>query len=109
MIALIFVPADRLGRFWPYVDGQRITKRSTRQPFYDGARALAAAGYAPETQLDARHQGSDIVAMRSSLGEAARWTVAERDRNGLRRELWRPSPMGDSSTEGATEDSVGED
>ena len=45
--------------------------RPTRQPRLDGARALLALGYAPETAITARHAGSDTIAMRSTVGEAA--------------------------------------
>jgi hypothetical protein len=66
-----------------------ITK-PTRQPFFDGARALLALGYPPETAIQSRHQGSEVVAMRSTVGEAAKWTIKERDRGGLRKERWQP-------------------
>jgi hypothetical protein len=109
MITLVLVPADRLGRFWPYVDGRRLTKRSTRQPFYDGARALAAAGHHPETTLEARHQGNDIIAMRSTIGEAAKWRIEESDSDGLRRRPWSPYETGIHSRQVAPENSAGED
>jgi hypothetical protein len=71
--------------------GDRVLCRS-RQPFFDAGRALLAGGSPPETALEARHTGSDIVAMRSTVGEAAKWTIEERDRGGMRRIPWKPHP-----------------
>lgn len=86
---LVPLPASP-GRYKATVGGEELCR--SRQPFYDAARALLAEGYAPETVLEARHQGSDIVAMRGTVGEAAKWTVQERDRGGLRRVPWKPHP-----------------
>ena len=47
--------------------------------------------------------GSDIVAMRSTVGEAAKWTVKERERGGLSRELWEPRQSAHSSPPGVPE------
>jgi hypothetical protein len=66
------------------LDGVRLTN-ATRQPFYDGARALLAAGVAPDTHLTASHAGASTVALQSTVGEAAKWSVAERDSGGLKR------------------------
>lgn len=63
--------------------------RST-QPFLTAARALLAEGYASDLVLEARHAGSPIVALRSTIGEAARWMIEETDRGGLRKRRWRP-------------------
>lgn len=93
-IDLVLVPLPATpGRYsvrWP--GGVRVLVRSSRQPLLDAARELLAVGYPPETVLTTRHQGSDIVAQRSTVGEAAKWTIKERDRGGLRRELWQPHP-----------------
>ena len=76
---------------------------TSREPFYSAARVLLAGGLDPETALEAQHKGSPIVAMRCKLGEAAKWTVRERDRGGLRRELWQPMPDAVSSIRGGGE------
>ena len=55
-----------------------------------------------ETIITARHAGSDIVGMRSPVGEAVRWTVEERDRGGLRKVLWKPYEKANSSDGGAS-------
>jgi hypothetical protein len=91
VIALVLHPVPgRPGAHDAMHGGRRLCR--SRQPFLDGARALLAAGVAPETVLEARHRGSAIVALRSTVGEAARWTIEESDRDGLRRRLWRPRP-----------------
>ena len=46
------------------------------------------------------------MAMRSTVGEAAKWTVEERESHGLRRVLWRPHPMAHSSGQGETKDAL---
>jgi hypothetical protein len=71
--------------------------RVSRQPFLDAARALLRAGLAPASEMQARHRGSAVIAMRYTVAAAAKWTVKERDRGGLRREMWQPCEMGHSS------------
>ena len=58
---------------------------TSRQPFFDGARVLLAEGVEPATVYEARHQGSTRVAMRSTVGEAAKWTVTVSDTGGLQK------------------------
>jgi hypothetical protein len=88
MIGLILEPAGP-GRYRPLLDGAAITK-PTRQPLLDAARVLLAPGYPADTPITARHVGSDVIAMRSTVGEAARWTIEEPDRGGLRKRPWMP-------------------
>ena len=59
-----------------------------------------AEGAPPDAMLEARHVGSTIVAMRAPLGQAALWSVAERDRGGLRRAAWRPPETGPRPSRG---------
>jgi hypothetical protein len=91
VIELILVPVKRRPGHYDAMLGPRRLCRS-HQPFLDAARVLLAEGVAPEAVLDARHQGSAIVAMCSTVGEAAKWTIVERDGQGLRREPWHPRP-----------------
>ena len=88
MIELVLVPAG-IGRYVATLDGRAIVK-PTRQPFFNAARALLAMGHDPATVLEARHRGSAIVAMRSAIGEAAKWTIKETDRGGLQKRRWEP-------------------
>lgn len=46
-------------------------------PFFNGARALLEMGYSPEEELTAQHSGQDFIAMRSTIGEAAKWAIRE--------------------------------
>jgi hypothetical protein len=56
------------------------------------------------TPLEAKHAGSEIVAMRSTVGEAARWMVEERDGEALRKTRWRPIGEGARRREPSGED-----
>lgn len=98
-IEIVIAPASNPGTYWPVVDGKRLT-RATRQPFFDGARALLADGVSPDVPLISRHEGSQTIAMQSTVGEAARWSVSESDRGGLRRQLWKPFENGRHSRAG---------
>jgi hypothetical protein len=58
-------------------------------------------------QHAARHAGSDVVAMRSTVGEAARWRIEERDcigRGLLNKRRWEPFPNAPASPLGAPRD-----
>jgi hypothetical protein len=46
-------------------------------PFFTSARVLIAAGVDPATPLTMRHHGSSTIALRCTVGEAAKWTVSE--------------------------------
>src|SRR5688500_1115736 len=81
----------------------RVTVAASRQPLRDAARALAGAGMPPETVVTARHRGSAIVAMRSNVGEAAKWRVEESDRGGLKRRPWRTFDPAQVSAHGVVE------
>lgn len=51
------------------------------QPFFDGCRKLIELGLAKETDKAAmRHDGSDIISLRSTVGRAAGLTVDETNR-----------------------------
>jgi hypothetical protein len=65
---------------------------TSHQPLFAGARALAARGVDPATLLTMRHAGSHTVAMRSTVGRAAKLTVEEPDRGGLSIRAYRPRP-----------------
>ena len=65
---MVMAPAGP-GKCRAMVGSMSIT-RPTRQPQLDGARALLALGYPPETIITARHAGSDIVAMQRGPGRA---------------------------------------
>jgi hypothetical protein len=61
-----------------------------------GARALLELGVPPDEELIARHKGSDIIAMRGTVGGFAKLTVKETP-NGPRLVPWTPSDRnGDS-------------
>ena len=107
-VELELVPIrGRPGCFAAVLPDGRVLIRASRQPLLDGARALAAEGVPRETVITARHRGSTIVAMRSTLAEAAKWTIEESDRGGLRKRLWRPFGMAGSSRDGVPENARG--
>jgi hypothetical protein len=80
---------ERPGRYAGVLPDGRVLVQS-RQPLLDGARKLLAEGVPPETVLETRHKGSAIIAQRTTVGEAAKWTVHESDKGGLRRVPWSP-------------------
>ena len=57
-------------------DGRTVVKRSTT-PFCAAARVLLAEGIDPATKLVMRHEGSSHDALRSTVGAAAKITVAD--------------------------------
>ncbi len=58
------------------VDGRTVVKRSPT-PFCAAARVLLAEGVDPATKLVMRHEGSSHDALRSTVGAAAKITVAD--------------------------------
>lgn len=96
-IDLVLHPSStKPGRYSAHWPGG-VLVRSSRQPLLDAARILLDLGEPPETELTTQHAGSAIVAQRSTVGEAAKWTVSESDRGGLRRARWQPHPMASRS------------
>jgi hypothetical protein len=69
-------------------NGMRI--KPMKVPIFGTARALSLLGFAPATLLEFKHIGSDIIAARGTVGEPAKWTVSESDRDGLQKRLWKP-------------------
>ncbi|WP_293854452.1 hypothetical protein [uncultured Alsobacter sp.] len=55
--------------------GERLVTTAT--PFFDAARYFLRRGARPSTPIVMRHQGSDEIAMRSTVGAAARLTVKD--------------------------------
>jgi hypothetical protein len=74
--------------------GDHIILKSSRQPVADAARVLVGEGIDPKARIQMRHEGSPHVALSSTIGKAARLTVAERDNgNGPVFEPWKPRPL----------------
>lgn len=78
-------------RFHAVTDDGEVVATS-RQPFYAAARALQAQGYDDEIVLTASHEGSPVLAMRSTIGVAAGWSVIEGERTGLSRVVFQDRP-----------------
>lgn len=79
-------------RYHATLDGEVIA--TSRQPFYAAARALQAQGYDDEIVLTASHEGSVVLAMRSTIGRAAVWSVSEGERTGLAKVEFQERPRG---------------
>jgi hypothetical protein len=84
---------------------ERLLVHATRQPFLDGARALARLGISPLTHIAMRRPGDLADSLRSTVGDAAALTVKERDRGGLLFEQWEADSR---SLEGAPIKKIGE-
>jgi hypothetical protein len=92
MTVLIVVrPAGR-GRYSVQLDTGEILIASARTPVFDACRALLRRGMDPGTLLKARHAGSATIAYRVTVGDGAKLTVKETDRDGPRIVPWRPFP-----------------
>ena len=52
---------------------------STATPFLTAARVLFAEGTSPDTELAMRHEGSDMIGLRATVGGAAALRVSEDD------------------------------
>jgi hypothetical protein len=85
----------RPGVFDAYLDGRRLTR--SRQPLLAAARVLRGEDWLSNTIIECRHVGSDVTALRASLGAAARLTINERHAYGLCRRLWRQHPRAAST------------
>lgn len=98
-ITITAAPAER-GRYHASVEGRYLV--TSRSPFLDAARVLAAQGLDPVTQIALVHAGSDRITMRSTVGIAAGLVIEEGERLALRR--YRPpsavggSPAADCSS-----------
>jgi hypothetical protein len=79
--------AYRPGVFAALLDG-RVELARSRAPVFEAARALLAADADSAGGLEARHQGSAIVAVRATVGEAAASAIEESSRDGLRKVRW---------------------
>jgi hypothetical protein len=64
----------------------------SRQPLRDAARELLARGFDPNTRLHVQHAGRvfDPSIVAQPIGELARWTYIESDRDGIRGVRWQP-------------------
>jgi hypothetical protein len=76
------------GRFAAMFAGRELCR--SRTPLLTAARVLLEEGWSPDCPLHGSHEGSPIVALRSTIGAAARLTVWEPDREGISFEAWSP-------------------
>ena len=63
---------------------------TSRTPFFAAARVLMEEGADPETPITMSHEGSCIVSLRCTIGQAARLTVEESEKSGPRFVPYRP-------------------
>ena len=76
------------GRFHARVEDRRLC--TSRTPFFAAARVLMEEGADPETPITMSHEGSCILSLRSTIGQAARLTVEESEKSGPRFVPYRP-------------------
>jgi len=70
-------------------------------PFFTAARILLDAGHAPDTPLAMKHDGASTTSLRSTIGQAARLTVTEEDKKGLRIKKHRSPTFGQYQERGS--------
>jgi len=84
----VSISPARGGRYHARVQDRHLC--TSRTPFFAAARVLMAEGIDPETPITLGHEGSAIVSLRSTIGQAARLTVEESERSGPRFVPYRP-------------------
>ena len=105
LLIVVAETSQRRGKFSAHLGDDRKLLSSSRQPLLDVARVLLAEGIPPETPIAMQHKGSAIIAMTSTVGEAAKLTVKEGP-VGPRFRKWelfpavRSARTGDESDEG---------
>jgi hypothetical protein len=65
----------------------------SHQPALDSARVLLAAGVRPETAL-LMVSPDGLVRLKTTVGQAAQWTVEENDTRSPRFRRWKPNEHG---------------
>ncbi|MFF8802522.1 MULTISPECIES: hypothetical protein [unclassified Methylobacterium] len=83
-------PAER-GRYHARLDGRLLTTSYT--PFFSAARVLQGEGVLPQQPITMTHEGSDVVCLTSTVGEAAGFRVEEGKDSGPLLRPYRPSPF----------------
>ncbi len=74
-----------------YLDGELLL--TTKRPLTDGARALLARGYDLDQLMTVCAENRNYDSFKPiTIGEAAKWTVGDTDRSGLRLRRWMPFP-----------------
>jgi hypothetical protein len=94
MTHLTLIPSRRStkGTVYHVVADHSFLLLESRLPFYEGARELLKMGYPEGEVLTASHGDSPTIAMRSTIGGAAKWTIEETAARGMRRIRWAPMP-----------------
>jgi hypothetical protein len=69
------------GRFVASVEGRAVCE--SRTPVFSAGRALLSEGVSPQEPLIVSHEGSQIVSITTTVGQAAQLTIVERDSGGI--------------------------
>jgi hypothetical protein len=96
-IRLVVIPEpdpEKAGRFAARLESTgEVVVASTRQPLVDGARALLARGFDPATPLTMRVERKAYDSFQPlAIGQWAKWTYKEGEKEALRRTAWMPLP-----------------
>lgn len=87
-VLTITVASAGPGRYSASLDGRELCR--SRLPFFDAARVLQAEGTEGNTLLEMLWEGTDRIALRSTVGAAAGLTVVENERLGPALAPYRP-------------------
>lgn len=86
-------------RYLASLNGRELCR--SRTPFFAAARVLLSEGVFADEILEMKHEGSDTVALRSPVGEAAKLTVSDPDRGSPHIALFREFPTSDGVSRSA--------
>jgi hypothetical protein len=91
-IRLVVAP-ESAGKFTARLEGTgEVIVSGTRQPLVDGARELLVRGFDPAA-LTMRHEGKAYDSFQPlPIGQWAKWTYTEGEKDALRRTAWMPLP-----------------
>jgi hypothetical protein len=94
ILRLVVTPEARPGRFTARLESGEVIVTNTGQPLADGARELIARGFPAGLLLTLHHvdKPSDCFTP-LSIGQWARWSYTESDRDGLRKVRWMPRQL----------------
>lgn len=101
MALKIVISPEGRGRYSARLGNNRLCNSSST-PLLTAARVLLNEGVSPNIVITMTHEGASEVAMKATLGKAAKLTVVENDKEGPRLSKYRPLPSFEQAREAVT-------